>query len=376
MGISVKSQAQITLIQFQTDQNNKWEVSLKSLLQANYSIDFEQMKAKEGFVPYSIEMTGYKKVNGYFSMKQSSIGLEVKNTANNKNFSAYLEMDFYGKNGTTAPRFKHGFVRWNGWTVGQTTSNFSDAEVYPNIFDFNGPSGLLYSRRIQISHYTSIGEKGTLSLSLEDPNTPSIVLPSDSLQWTKRAVIPSFSTMYRYGSQKNYIKAGFIILPISYGTKQRTDEYSKNRIITGWGAMFSGKIHRDESNIFSFESSFGKGIATYNSDLNGEKYDAIPNPVHDNLLETLQLFNIVGIYEHWWGPKWSSVAFASYSRIGDKDFIPSDMTKSFYHMSLNLIFQPFKKFRTGVEANYGIKQNFDKQKAHAWRIQTSVSLCL
>ncbi|MFS4432197.1 DcaP family trimeric outer membrane transporter [Chryseobacterium sp. S90] len=375
--IYIKAPAQIVLTKTQTA-DHEFEVSLKPLLQANYGINFQNMSATDGFVPQAIEVPQRDDTKGYFSMKQTTIGLEIKKKSAIKenSFSSYFEIDFYGKNGTTSPRFKHGFIRWNGFTIGQTASNFSDTEISPNIFDFNGPSGLLYSRRIQVNYYTHISKKGILSLSLEDPNTPSISLPANSLGWRKKAILPSFSTMFRYGNENSYIKAGGIILPISYAMKENVEDNFKTRTIAGWGVMMSGKLRRDKRNIFSFESSLGDGIATYNTDLNGEKYDAVPDPTHKDLLETLQLFNIVGIYEHWWDSKWSSATFASYSRVGGKDFVSVDMTKSLYHMSFNLIFQPYKKFKIGIEANYGIKQTFDNHKAHAWKIQTSTSLRL
>lgn len=372
-----KSPAQIKLTDIHSA-DQEFEVTLKPLIQANYGIIFQNMAAKDGFVPQTIQVPQYDEVSGYFSLKQTTIGLEIKkkSTIKQNSFSSYFEIDFYGKNGTTAPRFKHGFIRWNGLTLGQTASNFSDAEIFPNIFDFNGPSGLLYSRRIQVSYCGHLSKKEVLSLSLEDPNTPSISLPLNSPGWRKRAIIPSLSAMYRYGNESSYVKIGAIILPISYTMKDDLTDIYKTRTIVGWGGMLSGKLSHDERNIISFESSFGNGIATYNSDLNGEKYDAVPDPLHKNVLETLQLFNIVGIYEHWWDPKWSSVAFASYSRVGGKDCIPPDMTKSLYHMGLNVIFQPYKRFKIGIEANYGTKQTFSNQKAHAWKIQTSASLRL
>lgn len=375
--VSIKAHAQIALTKTKAD-DHEFEVSLNPLLQANYGVTFQKVNATDGFVPQAIGVPQHNETSGYFSMKQTTIGLKIKKKATSResSFFSYLEIDFYGKNGTTAPRFKHGFIRWKGFTVGQTASNFSDAEIFPNIFDFNGPSGLLYSRRIQLNYCTHISKKETLSFSLEDPNTPSISLPSNALEWRKRAMLPSLSMMYRYGVENSYIKAGAIILPISYAMKENIEDDYKTRTIEGWGGMMSGKLRYDERNIVSFESSYGKGIATYNADLNGEKYDAVPDPAHRNLLKTLQLFNLVGIYEHWWSSKWSSVAFISFTKVGGKDFIPADMTKSLYHISVNLIFQPYKRFKVGVETNYGIKETYDQQEGHAWKIQVSTSLRL
>ena len=159
--------------------------------------------------------------------------------------------------------------------------------LFRSIFDFIGPDGLLFNRRMQVRYATKISAKENLSISLEDPNTPSISLPTDSLNWKKRAVIPTFTAMYRYGDEKNYIKMGALISPISYDMRYSVDEVYKTKTMIGWGAMISARRYINDMNSFRFQTSYGKGYATNNSDLNGEKYDAVPNPANRNLLETL-----------------------------------------------------------------------------------------
>ncbi|QPQ51742.1 hypothetical protein H3Z85_21405 [Chryseobacterium indologenes] len=86
------------------------------------------------------------------------------------------------------------------------------------------------------------------------------------------------------------------------------------------------------------------------------------------------MFNIVGIYEHWWTPKWSSVVFVSHSNMGNESFIPKNMTKNFQNIGMNIVFHPHKKVRMGIETNYGRRQNFANESADAWRIQASTSV--
>lgn len=373
---NIKTHAQITLTKSKAEDQNEWELYLKGFVQTDFTVDFQDMKSIEGFAAQSITVPQRNIASSNFSVKQSQIGLGIKqkNPKGDDNFSAYVEIDLYGPNGTTAPRFRQGYIKWQKWTAGQTWSNFSDPEIYPNIFDFIGPDGLLFNRRMQVRYATKISAKENLSFSLEDPNTPSISLPIDSLNWKKRAVIPTFTAMYRYGDEKNYIKMGALISPISYDMRYSLDDVYQTKTMIGWGAMISARRYINDMNSFRFQTSYGKGYATNNSDLNGEKYDAVPNPANRNLLETLPLFNVVGMYEHWWNPQWSSVAFISYSSVGDKDFVQKDMAKNFQNIGLNVAFQPFKKLKMGVEGNYGRVRNFNDQQAHAWRLQASTAL--
>ncbi|ANF52181.1 hypothetical protein A0O34_17390 [Chryseobacterium glaciei] len=373
---NIKTHAQITLTKSKAEDQNEWELYLKGFVQTDYTVDFQDMKSIEGFAAQSITVPQRNIASSNFSVKQSQIGLGIKqrNPKGDDNFSAYVEIDLYGPNGTTAPRFRQGYIKWKKWIAGQTWSNFSDPDIFPNIFDFIGPDGLLFNRRMQVRYSTKISPKENLSFSLEDPNTPSISLPIDSLNWKKRAVIPTFTAMYRYGDEKDYVKMGALISPISYDIKYSLDDAYQTKTMIGWGAIISARRYINDLNSFRFQTSYGSGYATNNSDLNGEKYDAVPNPANRNLLETLPLFNVVGMYEHWWNPEWSSVAYVSYSKVGNKDFVPKDLAKNFQNIGLNLVFQPLKKLRMGVEGNYGRVRNFQDQKAEAWRIQSSIAL--
>lgn len=371
-----KVSAQITLTTIKSEDQNEWDLYVQGFIQTDVMFNFQEIKVKDGFIAHSIEIPQHNAISSHFSIKQSQIGMGIqqKNTKNGQPLSAYVEIDFYGPNGTTAPRFRQGYVQWNKWLLGQTWSNFSDLDIFPNIFDFVPPNALIFTRRIQLRYTTPVSQKGSLSLSLEDPNIPSITLPADSLNWKKRAIIPTITALYRYGDEKNYLKAGAILSPISYEMKQLPEDPYQTKTLWGWGAMISGKLHLNKANIISFQSSFGKGFSTNNSNLNEEKYDAVPDPSHGNLLKTLRMFNIVGIYEHWWNAKWSSVTFASHSNMGEERFIPENMTKSFQNLGLNIVFHPYKKVRMGIETNYGRRENFGNQSAYAWRIQASTSV--
>lgn len=370
--------AQITIAKNKSENNEDhtkdWSVYLKGFIEMDVMVDFQDIGTKDAFVTPSIAFPQTKSISSNLSIKQSQIGIGVKSSDSEESISAYTEIDFFGPNETIAPRFRHGYVKWKKWTVGQTWSNISDISIFPNIFDFAGPNGLLFTRRIQIRYSANLSKYQDLSLSLEDPKTTSITLPDDSLQWKKKSLLPVFTAVYRYGNESSYIKLGGILKPISYDMRNHIQHSYKTQTLLGFGALISGKYNFDSSHNIRFQSSYGRGYSNENIALSEERYDAVPNPQNRNILETLSLLNVVSIYEHWWNPKWSSVTYYSYSQVGKKSFVPGVLVRSFQNIGLNIIFQPYKKLRMGVEGNYGSIQRFDGQHAHAFRIQCSSSL--
>jgi hypothetical protein len=374
--LSVNANAQTTLFKSTTEDQNEWEAYTKGCVQADFGVNFQEITALEGFGAQTIVTPQRNVLSTGFSVKQSTFGLGIKQkySEGGDNMSAYVEFDLNGPNGTTAPHFRKAYVTYRNWLVGHNDSNVTDSEISNSIFDAVGPDGQLANRRIQIRYTTQIAPKHKLSFSLEDPNTPSFTLPVDSLNWKKRAIIPTLTGMYRYGNEKNYIKMGGILTPITYDLRYSTAEAFRTKTIVGWGAMVSGTVHTKGKNHLSAQSSYGKGFATNNSDLNGGSYDAIPNPNNANLLETLPLFNFVAIYEHYWNDKWLTTGTISHSRVVNVDFVPKDFSRDFNNAILTVAYKPFKNLTMGVEGNYGYNENFGKQYANGWRVQASTRL--
>ncbi|RXM64056.1 DcaP family trimeric outer membrane transporter [Chryseobacterium sp. CH1] len=252
---AIEISGQISLAILKPEDQNERELYIKGFIQADFMTSFQNMKSKDGFSAYSIEIPQTDAISSNFSVRQTTLGIgfKQKNSKNNQTLSVYTEIDFAGPNNTIAPRFRHGYIQWNRWLAGQAWSNFSDIEILPMIFDFMPPDGLLLTRRIQLRYTAPISKKGNLSFSLEDPNTPSIRIPSDSLNWKKQPIIPTFSVLYRYGNEKEYIKAGAVISPMSYQMKYTLQDEYKTKTIVGWGAMISGKLRADAKIFLAFK---------------------------------------------------------------------------------------------------------------------------
>ncbi|RXM38367.1 hypothetical protein BOQ62_17515 [Chryseobacterium sp. CH21] len=224
----------------------------------------------------------------------------------------------------------------------------------------------MLNRSIQVRYTEKLSDKETLSFSLEDPGKINMIIPTTRPEWKRKSLIPIVTGMYRYGNTRNYFKIGGTLSPVNYENQENS--YTK----MGFGGIVSFRKYISNLDDFRFQVSYGKGIARNNIVLSGEGYDAVFDPQR-NTAETLSLFNIAGIYEHWWSPKWSSVVYYSYSQVGSNPSVTNSLMKHFQNAAINLIYQPYKNLRMGVEGNYATTENFEGIKSDAFRIQFSTS---
>jgi len=353
--------------------DEKWSFKLKGFVQADLMFNTQKIGSKDGFLASTIVMPQVNNSNSYFSIRQSQLGVSARNL--NKMFSAHLEIDLFGNNGTTTPRLRKAYITYGKWLIGQDWSNFSDLEIWPNIFDFAGANAIMGIRQMQLRYTTNITKESQLSLSLENPNASSITFPENSLKWKKKSSIPHFTTAYKYGKFRNYIRIAGILSPIDYERKIDAEDFYTSKTILGGGINLTGAVYLTQLNSLKLQTTYGTGMSTNNIALNNEGYDAVPCISEKGSLQALPFFSTSIAYEHWWNPKWSSVFFYSYVKIGKDRLVPNGMIKKFQNMSLNIVYQPFKNIRTGVETHYGTLHKYGVTKsAEAFRFQLSTTI--
>ena len=98
---------------------------------------------KEPYMNFNAFQTRLK----FNSAHQTKIG-EIK---------LYVEGDYVS--GTGAFRLRHALISVNKWDVGQTWSNFSDEDMWPNMTDYDGPPTGMWPRPTMIRYNAFQGEK-------------------------------------------------------------------------------------------------------------------------------------------------------------------------------------------------------------------------
>ena len=87
------------------------------------------------------------------SVRQSRLGVNASTMAGDSELTTKFEFDMYGvgpDEGQTTIRLRHAYGEWKSILAGQTNSVFMDGDVFPNVIDYWGPSGMVFLRNPQI----------------------------------------------------------------------------------------------------------------------------------------------------------------------------------------------------------------------------------
>lgn len=119
------------------------------------------------------------------TLRRSRVDLRTSTDTPEGKVSGRLEFDFAGKadGNDSVPRIRHAVINWNGWTVGQTLSTFSNFEAYHKSVDDAMPAPLVPStgyihssnpleRNPQIAYGQKFGEGFSYKIAVEKAEKP------------------------------------------------------------------------------------------------------------------------------------------------------------------------------------------------------------
>jgi len=280
----------------------------------------------------------------------------------------YFENDFFGDSGssTMSLRVRHFYGQASNFLVGQTFSGFQNVDSWPDVVDYQGPNAMVNRRQAQIRYTAPLvrdeGNRQSLYFGAELPST-EVAVSSAGLPEGAETVnrYPDLVAGYRLERKGGHMQLA--ALGRSLTVEGKTGDRDST---TGWGLNLSGAFNLFKHDKLSYQLAWGEGIARYLNDTNGLNLDAAPGSAGG--LEAIPIFAPVIGYGHEWSENWRSTI--SYG-IVDVDAPPSlggSALDSTGYASLNLVYQPTKAFRLGLEYLHGEKETVDGAKGDADRI--------
>jgi hypothetical protein len=301
--------------------------------------------------------------------KGTRMSLELRRNLGTKDkLRIFYENDFFGdsSSSTMTYRLRHLYGQAANFLVGQTYSGFENIDSWPDVVDNLGPNGIVNRRQAQIryTHPVSRGEHDRQSVyfSVEMPST-EIDTELEPFPAGARTVnrLPDLVAGYRLER-----KAGHLQLA-ALGRSLTVEQSSGARdSVTGWGLNLSGAINVLEGDRISYQVVYGEGVARYLNDTNGLDLDAGVGA--DGSLEAIPILAPVIGYAHKWNDTWRSTVTYSFVRVDAPASSGPDVIDENEFASVNLIYQPTKAFRLGLEYLHGTKETADGSKGDADRI--------
>jgi hypothetical protein len=333
--------------------------------------DTNAIGSKDSFVVSSIPTSGESAGQTNFSVRQTRIFIKTSAPTTLGPLVTMVEGDFFGPDGTDL-RLRHGYGEIGDkhrLLAGQTWSTFMDASTYPAIFDYQGPNGMVLVRQPMVRYTQKLRDDLQFQVAVEDPNPDLSQAPGQS--GNESALWPDITGNVRWSPAWGHLQLAGIVRQLTFDPPVGSRSSS-----VGWGLNFTGQINvfqevaKGKQDNILFQIAGGQGIANYFNDTNGLGQDGFVNS-HGNL-DSLGIWGGFVAYQHYWCPKWASVAGYSYLRVDDKSEQSGITYRSGQYVVLNIMYFPTERIWLGLEALYGIREDKDGNTGDDGRLSFSV----
>ena len=319
--------------------------------------------------------------NGNFwaSIRQTRFGVRSWLPTGWGEVKTEFEFDLFGVGvdaGQTTIRLRQAWGSLGPFLAGQTNSVFMDGDVFPNVVEYWGPNGMVFFRNVQL-RWTPIDGKGQLAIAIERPGASG-----DSGQFADRIELqnikghfpyPDVTAHYKYGDDWGHVQIAGIFRYIGW-TDTLQDQFDLSGHTLGWGVNGSAVLKVTKTGTLRLEASYGQGIENYMNDapVDVAAQSNPGNPVTPVTGKALPVFGMVAYYDINWSDKFSTAI--GYSRLdisNATEQLPAAF-KSGQYASTNLLWYPVQNVMTGLEFQWGRRQNFtDGFAVNDFRIQFS-----
>jgi hypothetical protein len=323
------------------------------------------------FLIHENDVFGRNRPGIRMDMRQSQVRFStVTQLSNGKEIKALLEADFEGGvNQASLFRLRHAWIQYDHLMIGQGWSTFGDASLWPaSLLDWDGPTGMVLSRRLVIRYSNRFKYKGHAGyeLALEQMEPRRSYDYTTSLDYGVEFAprrIPDVIGALRYDYDNgSFLKVAGIYRNIAYDSKNRnqpTSTYSSTAV-SGWGVTAIMNLYFNKksglTNNLIAQFNLGKGISDYLLAVGGSGLDGFANADKTGHLDLLSLNCGFISYQRYWTSKFHTMVVGSYNHFsGGKGTVNVWDKMTNYYLTLNVSYDFLSNLMMGIETQYGYK---------------------
>jgi hypothetical protein len=361
---------------------NQTTLEISGMVQTDAIVDVKQNNPEFFDVNRPTQLPSYENEFGkdgryYMSVRQTRFGVSSEVGGS---FKTQFEFDLFGVGedaGQTTIRLQHAWGQWKQIGAGQTDSQFTDPEVFPNVLDYWGPSGMLFFRNIQVFWRPFEDERRRFTVALEQPGASGdggIYANRIELQNVQaRFPAPDLTAEFRIGGERGYFRTSGALRRINFDDMLE-DDFELSGHVTGWGLSFSSGVDVTTRDVVRVQYNYGHGIQNYFNDAPVD-VGVKANPgsrVTPFVGEALPVHGLVLFLEHAWNDTWSSTAGYSRVDISNSDRQTGDAFRTGQYALANLLAEPSDNMTIGGEFQWARRaNNFDGFAVNDFRMQFS-----
>ena len=313
----------------------------------------------DSFVPSSIPIPSVSGSGNFMaSIRGSRVMADFRIPVGDEGTArTFIQLDFFGANGATAPRLRHFYAQLDDVLVGQTFTNFMDPDAFADSLDTQGANAAVSVRLPQARYSFGLGGGASAYVSVEVPSS-SIDFSIAGTPATPTTPAPDGTLRFRNEWEHGHIQLASVFRDL--GAKLPS---GLNETAFGWGVNATGGVELFGRDNIVLGAAYGHGMARYVGDTAPLGLDAAPISVTNLSLRALPLFATYGSYQHYWTPAVRSNATAGFVQVQNTDFQPTNTYHDSTYSSANIIWNPVGSLDFGAEFIYGWVK--EKSGAHA-----------
>ncbi len=310
------------------------------------------------------------------SVRQSRLGVKADMPVGDETLSTVFEFDLFGVGddaGQTTMRVRHAYGKWGKWLAGQTNTLFMDNNMFPNVIDYWGPSGMTFIRNAQIRYTPFEGQK-TLAFAFEQPGHDIDTGALGRLGLTDNVqghqALPDLTMQYNSQADWGHWQLAGIWRDIRYESVGTPDNEPKGSDM-GWGLSASGNIKVPTGTV-RLQYVQGEGIASYMNDGGMDMAPALGSVADPIEANAVPIYGAVAYYEHGWNAQWTSTIGYGITEVDNQNLQTADTYKKGEYASVNLLHTPAENVLVGGELMWGQRTDKGGASGEDVRVQFSV----
>lgn len=279
------------------------------------------------------------------------------------NYMGYIEGNFDGYN-HVGFKLKKAYFMINDWTVGYTTSTFSDPAAQPPVIDGAGSNGKISKTNILVRYLHNFKKGWTVAGSIEFPG--SSFKDQDGITKRCNDWVPDVAAFgqYQWNRGLSHIRLSGILRTFTY----RDLAASRNHNRIGYGLQLSSVVKVTKPLTLYAVASWGEGYSSYLNDLAGSNVDLIANPDDPSRLYAPGAMGLMfGAKYNFRHNIYASMTLSEVQYYQKKPHVASDYRYGLYG-AWSLFWDITPRIQVGAEYLAGKKVNFNGEHANANRV--------
>lgn len=372
--LSNSLKAQLMAIESKDTMNGKSKVKARLIGRLKLNGIYDIKRSLGNYNSPFIHEDGISSLDGSafsMDMRQSQLRfVSMIQLDNGKELKSMLEADFIGANNTSQFRLRHAWIQYENWMVGQNWSTFGDSALWPaSLLDWDGPVGMVLSRKIQVRYTGHFKEKGNIAYELSAEYLESNSLYDYTLSPTHGVnyaapkapdVVAAIKYVFDNGG---FMKLAGLYRSIGFESEDvASGGFESNFVSQNGGGVtaITSMFFRNKSGLLrnvQAQWTIGKGISDYFSAMSGYGLNGFARSDFSGKLDLLPVHAGYVSYQCYWDKKFNSMTMLSYSCFYDGVGTQAGWDKmTNYQITLNASYDLFDCFTVGLEPQIAYKE--------------------